>query len=122
MIGRQRELISIIGRYEAARRGHANIVLVSGEPGIGKTCLLDEITRYAMQDGVVVLRGGASEAEGTPPYQPFLEALGRYIQDIPREQLREQMASVPQAQVLTSLLPELVVRLEAFPTPLVGLE
>ena len=94
---------------EAAERGDAHVVLLAGEPGIGKTRLLDEIAVRTAHQGAVVLRGGASEAEGMPPYLPFLEALGSYIQDALLDRLREQVAAA--SPVLTSILPELVVRL-----------
>jgi predicted ATPase len=99
--------------YAAARQGQAHVVLVAGEPGIGKTRLLEEIAVRAAHDGAIVLRGGASEAEGMPPYLPFLEALGRYIQETPPDLLRTQIASAP--QVLTTLLPELIARLGDLP-------
>src|SRR6266550_2343187 len=92
-VGRQRELNLIWNHYHATSNGNAHVVLVSGEPGIGKTRLLDEVGALATKDGAIVLHGGASEAEGMPPYLPFLEALGRYIQDASPDQLREQVAA-----------------------------
>src|SRR6266699_5839080 len=80
IVGRQRELTLAMNHYEAARHGQAHVLLLAGDPGIGKTRLLDEIARRAALDGATILRGGASEAEGMPPYLPFVEALGRYIQ------------------------------------------
>src|SRR5260221_1262864 len=109
IVGRQRELIVVMNHYEAAKGGHARVVLLTGEPGMGKTRLLDEVALRAAQDGAVVLRGSASEAEGMPPFLPFLEALGRYIQITPQDQLRTQIATIPQS--LASLLPELAVYL-----------
>ena len=76
-VGRQHELAIIWSQYQVVKTGSARVVLLRGEPGIGKTRLLDEVASYAAQDGVTVLRGGASEAEGMPPYLPFLEALGQ---------------------------------------------
>jgi predicted ATPase/DNA-binding CsgD family transcriptional regulator len=111
IVGRQRELRLIMNQYEAAKGGHAHVVLLTGEPGIGKTRLLDEVALQTAQDGAVVLRGSASEAEGMPPFLPFLEALGRYIRVAPQDQLRTQVAAVP--QILASLLPELAVYLHA---------
>jgi len=104
-----------MSHYEAAKGGHAHVVLLAGEPGIGKTRLLDEIALRTAQQGAIVLRGGASEAEGMPPYLPFLEALSSYIQDAPLDRLREQVAAA--SPVLTSILPELTVRLGDLAVP-----
>ncbi len=104
-----------MNRYEAAKQGHAHVLLLAGEPGIGKMRLLDEIAVRTAQQGAVVLRGGASEAEGMPPYLPFLEALGRYIQEAPLDRLREEVAAA--SPVLISILPELIVRLGELATP-----
>src|SRR3989440_8563719 len=113
IVGRQRELTLIMNQYEAAKHGQAHMVLLAGDPGIGKTRLLDEIARRTAQDGATILRGGASEVEGMPPYLPFVEALGRYIQATSLDLLRTQVAAAP--QVLATLLPELITRLGELP-------
>src|SRR5437588_7375118 len=82
---------------------------MTGVRGIGKTRLLDENALRTARDGAVFLRGGNSDAEGMPPYLPFFEALGQYIQITPLDHLREQVAAAP--QVLASLFPDLTVRL-----------
>ncbi|GAC1614663.1 MAG: hypothetical protein NVS4B11_00360 [Ktedonobacteraceae bacterium] len=117
IIGRQQELALLHTQYKEAREGRANVVLITGEPGIGKTRLLKEFGVFAALDGVVVLRGGASEAEGMPPYLPFLEALGHYIQCAPPELLRDQVTNAP--HILASILPELALCLgdTALPQP-----
>src|SRR5690348_6132050 len=96
IVGRQRELTLVMNQYEAAKHGQAHVLLLAGDPGIGKTRLLDEIAKRTAQDGATILRGGASEAEGMPPYLPFVEALGHYIQATPLDLLRTQVAAVPQ--------------------------
>lgn len=105
IIGRQRELTWLLNQYEAARNGYTRVTLLVGEPGIGKTRLLDELAVYALEDEAIVLRGGASEFEGMPPYLPFIEALGQYIRNASPNKLLKQMSVIP--QVLTSILPEL---------------
>jgi DNA-binding CsgD family transcriptional regulator len=112
-VGRQEELTRVMNYYATARSGQAQVVLLPGEPGIGKTRLLDEIAVRAAHDGAIVLRGGASEAEGMPPYLPFLEALGRYIQAAPVDKLRTQLAAT--SPLLASILPELLTRLGELP-------
>ena len=115
IVGRQRELALALHHYEAAKHGQTSVVLVSGGPGIGKTRLLDEMAKHASHDGAIVLRGGSSESEGMPPFLPFLEALGSYIQRTPLDQLREQIGSV--SPLLARLLPEVTVRLGTQPEP-----
>ena len=115
IVGRQRELTAVMTYYEAAKGGRARVVLVTGEPGMGKTRLLDEVARRSMQDGAVVLRGEASEAEGMPPFLPFVEALSRHIRVTHQDQLCRQVAEV--SEVLVSLLPELAICLSKCPDP-----
>ncbi len=120
LVGRQRELGLIWGQYKAAKNGNGSVALLVGEPGIGKTRLLDEFTTRATEDGAVVLRGGASEADGMPPYLPFLEALGKYIRATSQDRLREQIAHAP--HILLSIFPELTAHLgdtsATYPLPL----
>ena len=68
---------------EDARAARARVVLLVGEPGIGKTRLLEEFPAPTLSAGVTVLRGGSSQAQGMPPYLPFLEALGAYVAAVP---------------------------------------
>ncbi len=110
-IGRIHELSLTLDQYQATLSGHAHVVLLAGDPGIGKTRLMEEVAAQTSARGAIVLRGGASEAEGMPPYLPFLEALGSYIREAPPDLLRAQVeASAP---TLVAILPELITRLGA---------
>src|SRR5215471_12925779 len=99
---RQHEQAIIWNHYKAARNGNTRVVLLVGEPGIGKTRLLEEFAILAADDGATILRGSASDFEGMPPYLPFLEALGQYIRVTPLELLQEQIGTYP--QILESIL------------------
>jgi DNA-binding CsgD family transcriptional regulator len=112
--GRQDYLGLLWSHYQRTRVGHASVVMVVGEPGIGKTHLLAHLARRAAQEGAIILQGLASDIEGMPPYLPFLEALGHYIRTAPLDQLREQTIFAP--ETLTSILPELATRLGTLPT------
>src|SRR5215217_7420483 len=113
MVDRQREVAILWQQIELARAGALRVALLAGEPGIGKTHLLREMARRAAGEGIAVLRGGASDAEGMPPYLPFLEALGRYIRAAGIATLRAQVGAF--SAPLAALLPELAERLGAPP-------
>lgn len=113
LIGRQREMAQLQQRFADAVAGQMTVALVSGEPGIGKTRLLDEMAAQAHAAGARVLHGAATEAEGMPPYLPFLEALGQHIRATPPDDLRAQTGA--NASILASLVPELHTRLGELP-------
>lgn len=113
LVGRKHELAALVSQFEKATAGLLSVTLVTGEAGLGKTRLLSEFAQHAAQAGALVLRGGASEAEGMPPYLPFLEALGNYIRVAPLEQLRSQVEAT--APILATILPELPEKLGELP-------
>jgi len=113
LVGRQQEATLLWSRFETAISGRCDVTCVTGEPGIGKTRLLEEMAARAARTGAVVLWGGASAVEGMPPYLPFLEALGQYIQVTAPDRLRDQVG--PAAPILVTILPELAARLGEFP-------
>ena len=108
LFGRAREQALLRRRLEAAIAGRGAVVLVGGEPGAGKTRLLDALAAEAARAGATVLRGGASEAAGMPPYLPFIEALGPYIRSAPVDRLSRQIGL--HASALAGILPEAAER------------
>lgn len=113
LAGRQRELTRLRQQFDEASAGRLRVALVTGEPGIGKTSLLHEMGQRAKRQGATVLRGEASDAEGMPPYLPFLEAFGSYIHVTPPDQLRAEVG--PMAAPLATILPELPLHLGVLP-------
>src|SRR5205823_9605556 len=103
LTGRQLELHRLWDLFEVSMAGQTQVVFISGEPGIGKSRLLQEMAIRAEEVGALVLRGGASEAEGMPPYLPFLEVLGQHIRTATPDELREQTSSL--GSVLATILP-----------------
>jgi DNA-binding SARP family transcriptional activator len=78
LIGRQSERSRLVGALdEAAGRRRSRIILVNGEPGVGKTRLLEEVMEAARERGGTVLDGCAYEAESGRPYGPWIDALRR---------------------------------------------
>ena len=80
-VGRANELAEARELWQRAREGRGHAVLLSGEPGAGKTRLAREITIQAAVDGALVLSGGCYEFEATTPYLPFVEAFRRWVSE-----------------------------------------
>ncbi|MGI8732588.1 MAG: ABC transporter substrate-binding protein [Pyrinomonadaceae bacterium] len=78
-IGREKEQAELQKRLNAAFGGECQFVVVSGEPGVGKTRLLDEIENLAKARKLLVLHGRSIEQDGAFPYQGFCEAIQEYF-------------------------------------------
>jgi predicted ATPase len=94
-VGRDAELWQLRSAFEAAAAGHGGLVLLVGEPGIGKTALCEQLVGFAASQGARSLIGHCYE-EGSfgLPYQPFVEAFGSYANQCDAEALRWEMDSV----------------------------
>ena len=80
--GRDRERAQLRELLDDAIAGHGSLVLISGEAGIGKTTLVDNLRDEANEQGCLVLTGGCYGLGTTPPYGPWTEILfRRYRQD-----------------------------------------
>ncbi len=79
-VGRQRELERLLSVWERCREGERRLVLLAGEPGIGKTQLAIELAAAAHADGATVLHGRCDDGLQVP-FQPFATALSQIIDD-----------------------------------------
>jgi len=75
LVGREHDLEALAGLLARAAAGSGGLVLVTGEPGIGKTRLLEEAAARATGAGFAVAWGRAYEVGGAPTYWPWIEAL-----------------------------------------------
>src|SRR5215468_3823261 len=113
--GRTAELHCLRRRLDEARAGNGGVVLLAGEPGIGKTRTLAELVETARAQGALVLWGRCYEGEATRPFGPFAEALGAYARATAPEGLRADLGL--HAAALTRLVPELRQRLTDLQEP-----
>ena len=104
-VGRERELSEFGAALEAAFGGRMSLLLIAGEPGIGKSRLADEASTLAKARGADVLWGRCWEAGGAPAYWPWVQALRTYIREGDGERVRAELA--PYAADIARMLPEL---------------
>jgi predicted ATPase len=74
-VGRGRELGQLVSALDAARSGHGSLILVTGEPGIGKSRLVDELADAARDRGCSVLFGRSWDGGGAPAYWPWVQVV-----------------------------------------------
>jgi DNA-binding winged helix-turn-helix (wHTH) protein/tetratricopeptide (TPR) repeat protein len=112
-VGRTRTLERLERALESACAGRGRLVLLAGEPGIGKTRTAEEIARSARERGAQVLVGRCFEGEGAPAFWPWLQVLRELVATSTPELLRA--AAGASAADLVQLVPELRARLPALP-------
>ncbi len=99
LVGRERELGVLDALLARAVAGRGGVALVSGEPGIGKSRLLEEVSERAAVLGFTAAWGRSWELGRAPSYWPFIEIL--------RALFARPDGHDANAAVLERLLPEL---------------
>jgi class 3 adenylate cyclase/tetratricopeptide (TPR) repeat protein len=118
-VGRHDERLQLITAWKQAQSGERRVVLISGEPGMGKTRLAAEIASTAHDQGSLVLFGRCDDGLAVP-YQPFVEAFDAYVARCPAEDLAGHLAEQPTGHGgdLARLLPRLERKVSDLPEPL----
>jgi DNA-binding SARP family transcriptional activator len=75
LIGRKEEWNALLKVWKGVRQGAGRIVLIEGEPGVGKSRLAEEFVRWVVADGGSVVRGHGYDVQGGIPYEPVVEIL-----------------------------------------------
>jgi hypothetical protein len=93
-VGRETELRELHAAFDAALSGQGSLVMVVGEPGIGKTAVCEQLATYTALRGGKTLTGHCYE-EGSLslPYLPFVEAMRSYVLDREPEGLKSDLGS-----------------------------
>ena len=121
LVGRQVELALLSGFLAGpGERGRGvPLLLLAGEPGIGKTRLLQAGVRQAIAQGWRVLVGGCHRRGGQEPFAPLLDALALHLH---AERPAARRAALAGCAWLVRLLPELAPALEPLPAGILAPE
>ncbi|HEY5109301.1 MAG TPA: AAA family ATPase [Acidimicrobiales bacterium] len=112
VVGRGPELAQIAESVKRVTEGGGEVVLVSGEAGLGKTTLVAEAARAALASGALVLFGHCEEDLATP-YQLFAEALGHFVTHAADDDLVAHVAA--HGSELVRVVPALADRIPDLP-------
>ena len=114
-VGRRRELTVLTDSLADALAGRGRLVLLVGEPGIGKSRLAEVLIGEARERGARVLVGRCWEAGGAPAYWPWVQALRSYVREAEPDTLRSELGLG--AADLAQMIPELRQRVPDLPEP-----
>ena len=105
LVGRDDQLAALEGVLAGARDGRGRVVLVAGEPGIGKTRLAEEAARRAAAAGIQVAWGRCHEGDGPPALWPWAHVVRQLTAELAPGQLAAMLG--PSAAWFGPLMPEL---------------
>jgi DNA-binding SARP family transcriptional activator len=79
LVGRRAELDVLSRAAHSARSGRGRVLLIAGDPGIGKTTLLEEFSTW--EHGLSIHWGYCHEGEGAPPFWPWRQILESLVSE-----------------------------------------
>ena len=118
VIGRVQELTTLRSLVDRVHSGTAQVALVSGEAGIGKSRLVAETKAYAAAHSFLLLEGQCFQADSASPYAPLLDLFRAYFARWAPTSLPDPVHAF--AATLSRLLPDLALLfpdLATLPTP-----
>jgi predicted ATPase len=103
LVGRESEFEEAVATWRQAAAGQGQVLLISGEPGIGKTRLVQELSTYVEVGGGIVL-AGECYAEGGLPYMPVAQVIrgafsDGFAPDLPPSVALDLIALAPDVRV-----------------------
>lgn len=92
-VGRHRELSELKASLEDSLSGMGRLIMLVGEPGIGKTRTAQELATYARLRGAQILWGRCHEERGMPPYWPWVQTIRSYVREQDQSRIRSEMGT-----------------------------
>ncbi|MBX7450227.1 AAA family ATPase [Mycolicibacterium sp. 3033] len=88
-VGREPERATAVAAIDAAVHGGTGLVLVEGEPGIGKTRFCEELAAEAARRPAVVAWGNCPPSDGTPAIWPWIQVVEAVVNRLPEQRQRD---------------------------------
>jgi predicted ATPase/DNA-binding NarL/FixJ family response regulator len=107
LVGRQLDLTALHMLIDRKNSGQGQMILISGEAGIGKSRLVTETKIYAAQSDFLLLEGQCFQTDSAYPYAPLLDLFRSYFARYAPTSLAENMH--PFVSTLSHLLPDLAL-------------
>lgn len=104
-VGREKERAELSRALDELKSGRGGLVLIGGEPGIGKTRLAEEIAAEAVRRDFRTLIGRCYDVDAPPPYLPFIEVLEGASREVDPETFRMALGSA--AGEIAKVMPQL---------------
>jgi class 3 adenylate cyclase len=114
-VGREKEMDELRAGLEDSLSGRGRLMMLVGEPGIGKTRTSEEFATYAGLRNAQVVWGRCYEGEGAPAYWPWLQAIRSFVHDREPQELMSEMG--PGAADIAQVVSEVKERLPGLPAP-----
>jgi eukaryotic-like serine/threonine-protein kinase len=114
-VGREAELKELRGAADEALAERGRLVMIAGEPGIGKTRTAEELATYAQVRGANVHWGRCHEDEGAPAYWPWMQVIRSYVREADPVALAWEMGSG--AADIARVVPEVAERVGEITAP-----
>jgi tetratricopeptide (TPR) repeat protein len=124
LAGRDDEFETLKRLFDQAAQGRGQMVFVTGEAGIGKTRLIEELEKYARTMKVRTLAGRCPPRQGVYPYQAFVEAIrsffeyegvttGKKLDQFIRERAPELKTQLPVIRLFLNITDKETVTIES---------
>ena len=114
-VGREKEMDELRAGLEDTLAARGRLLMLVGEPGIGKTRTAEELATYAHLRKAQVLWGRCYEGEGAPAYWPWVQLIRSYVHDRDPAALMSEMGSG--AADIAQVVSEVRERLPGLPSP-----